>query len=320
MISAKQPTVLVIEDDEDSRTLLEVALTAENFRVLTSSCGHTGLEILAHEAIDLILLDLMLPDIDGFQCCSIMFERLGTQCPPVLVVTGLDDTESVDRIFAFPVTDFIVKPFNLNILIHRISRVLRERELLKQLEMANAKLQEAAQTDSLTGIANRHHFQTVLMKEWGRLLREQKPLGLLLCDLDAFKQYNDRYGHLAGDVCLKEFARIIKNAVNRPTDLVTRYGGEEFIVLLPNTAEEGLATVDFKIRQGLAEAAVPHDSSWVDKYVTYSAGGISAIPQLSLSPDELIDQADNALYKAKARGRNCTIIEPFRSRLSWSVG
>ena len=148
-----------------------------------------------------------------------------------------------------------------------------------------------------------------------RLRREEQPLGILLCDLDAFKQYNDTYGHVAGDTCLKQFATILQSSVHRTTDLVARYGGEEFIVLLPNTSIDGVKTVDTRIRQTMARKVLGHQDSQVDKLVTYSAGGIATIPQADILPKKIIELADAALYDAKARGRNRTLVASYRLNL-----
>lgn len=317
---ADSPTILLIDDDADTRYLFESALAEEGYRVLQAANGLGGLELATKEQVDIVLLDVMLPDIDGFQCCHALHQQLAEDCPPVLMITGLDDEESINRAFAAEVTDFITKPVNIPVLVNRIKRVLRERELVQRLELVNSQLLKVSQTDELTKIANRHHFQTVFHKEWARLAREQKPLAILLCDLDAFKQYNDSYGHLAGDVCLQQFAAVINVSINRATDLAARYGGEEFILLLPNTNVQGLRTVDTRIRQRLAEKALPHGRSWVDPFVTYSAGGVVTLPRSERRPQSLIAQADKALYKAKGRGRNCSVIEPCHSSPTWRIG
>lgn len=311
--------VLIVDDDADARELLEVALTAEGFQVSTASDGKNGLQLVLekYDSIDAVLLDLMMPGVDGIQCCKEMHDRLQENCPPVLMITGLDDDESVGLAFDAQVTDFITKPVNTVVLVNRIRRILRERELVKNLEAANSILTEVSRTDSLTKIANRHYFQTSFSKEWARLARERQPIGLLLCDLDAFKQYNDRYGHVAGDTCLQEFAAILQASVNRATDLVARYGGEEFIMLLPNTDARGVETVDARIRQQLAEKALVHERSQVNEYVTYSAGGIVVIPSTDNRATAVIELADRALYAAKAQGRNCTIVKSYCASSSW---
>jgi len=317
---AKSPTILLIDDDADARFLLETALAEEGCHILQASDGTTGLSLALEAPVDIILLDVMLPDVDGFRCCQILHEQLKENCPPVLMITGLDDEESINRAFEAEVTDFITKPVNVAVLANRIKRVLRERELVQRLETANSKLLRVAQTDSLTQIANRRYFQSMYYKEWARLAREQKPLGVLLCDIDAFKQYNDNHGHLAGDACLQQFARVLDVSVNRATDLVARYGGEEFIVLLPNTGVNGIRTVDTRIRERLAARALSHETSWIDPFVTYSAGGVATIPHLEIHPESLIKQADEALYKAKDRGRNCAVIEPSQTSPTWRIG
>jgi diguanylate cyclase (GGDEF)-like protein len=308
MTNSKSPKVLVVDDDEDARYLLTVALTTAEFQVITANHGQSALAMLEVERPDIILLDLNLPDIDGIELCRLIRDRYLTFPPPILMITGENDDSLVNRAFAAQVTDFITKPVNLTVLKNRIKRVLREQETLKQLENANLKLTKVSQTDSLTKVANRHHFQTIFFQEWARSIREQQSLGLLLCDLDAFKQYNDHHGHLAGDACLQQFAAILKASVNRTTDLVARFGGEEFIILLPNTDTRGVQKIDARIREQLADTAIIHGDSWVDKVLTYSAGGIATIPHQHLSPNDLIALADKALYEAKANGRNCTVM------------
>lgn len=317
---ASLPTILLIDDDADTRHLFKSALVDEGYRVLQAADGLGGLAIALKDRVDIVLLDLMLPDIDGFECCRELHQQLAEACPPVLMITGLDDEASINRAFEAEVTDFITKPVNIPVLINRIKRVLRERELVQRLETVNSQLLKVSQTDSLTKIANRRYFQTVFHKEWARLAREQKPLAILLCDLDAFKQYNDSHGHLAGDACLQQFAMVLEASINRATDMVARYGGEEFIILLPNTDFDGLRTVDERIRQSLAAKALPHESSWVNQFVTYSAGGVMTIPHAERPPESIIAQADAALYTAKARGRNCSVIENNRASRTWHTG
>ncbi|MDB9524419.1 diguanylate cyclase [Oscillatoria sp. CS-180] len=302
------PTVLVVDDDNDSRSFLNIALQAGAFQVLEAATGMGGLSIVMNEVVDIVLLDAVLPDIDGFRCCEIMHQRLRDRCPPVLMITALSDEISVEKAFEAQATDFITKPVHLSVLLHRIKRVLQERQLLRELELANSYLQHISSTDELTGLSNRRFFQANLNKEWKRLVREQTPLGVLLCDLDYFKQYNDAYGHLEGDRCLKQFAAILRSSVERSTDLVARYGGEEFILLLPNTSLEGLKVIDQRIRAQLTRQAIPHYQSPISQIVTYSSGGTAVIPQISRDPTDLIEEADKALYEAKDLGRNRLII------------
>ncbi len=170
-----------------------------------------------------------------------------------------------------------------------------------------SKLLEAdhlALVDDLTQIANRRRLNEYLATEWSRLSREQQPLSLILCDIDCFKAFNDSYGHQAGDQCLRRVAQTIAQAVNRSSDLVARYGGEEFAVVLPNTHEAGAAWVAERVRKSVLDLQIPHDSSPIHSYVTLSLGVATMIPQFAKQVDEIISQADNALYRAKQQGKN----------------
>jgi len=162
----------------------------------------------------------------------------------------------------------------------------------------------------LTGVANRRAFDEYIEIEWKRMLREGTPLSLIVCDIDFFKKYNDRYGHEQGDFCLRDVARIIRQVIQRPGDLVARYGGEEFVVVLPNTPADGAILVAEKICAGVAEACIPHGASDIAPCVTLSLG-VSATEQpkaSSQSPEALFCEADEALYEAKKQGRNRAIL------------
>lgn len=182
------------------------------------------------------------------------------------------------------------------------------RAVQKQLLAANQRLETLAYLDNLTQIPNRRHFDKTLAHEWKRLIRNPNPLALILCDIDYFKRYNDHYGHPAGDHCLKLVATAIAHSLQRPTDTVARYGGEEFVILLPNTNLEGALVIAERIRQVISQLQIPHTASEVATNVTVSLGVASCIPRLDLPCAELITAADQALYQAKAQGRNTCCI------------
>jgi len=189
-------------------------------------------------------------------------------------------------------------------LANQVAIAIEQSQLYRQLAIANQKLQELATTDGLTGIANRRQFDRVLMLEWRRLAREELPLSLIMFDIDFFKPYNDFYGHLGGDDCLRQVAGAIARSAKRAGDLAARYGGEEFAVVLPNTSAEGANIVARKICDGIASLKLPHARSSIGPYVTLSCGIATAIPSSEESPDTLIRSADSALYQAKTEGKN----------------
>ncbi|MEG5000263.1 diguanylate cyclase, partial [Microcoleus sp. B4-D4] len=188
------------------------------------------------------------------------------------------------------------------------SVTIRDITARKQIELAlqdaNQKLEELANLDGLTQVANRRCFNNRLQSEWQRLARENQPLSLILLDVDKFKSYNDYYGHLAGDDCLIRIGQILQKVVRCPTDLAARYGGEEFVLLLPNTDLEGGIKVSQNIQQEIHNLAIPHAQSDVKEIVTVSLGISSLIPTLEVQPDTLVAYADKALYDAKQQGRD----------------
>jgi diguanylate cyclase (GGDEF)-like protein/PAS domain S-box-containing protein len=198
----------------------------------------------------------------------------------------------------------------LKSLATQVAIAIQQSSLFEQLEAANRELQRLACMDGLTQVANRRRFDEYLDAEWRRLAREEKPLSLILCDVDYFKAYNDTYGHLAGDFCLQQIASVLGKVLKRPSDLVARYGGEEFAVIVPNTNTTGGLIVAQAIREGVRELAIPHRASLVSQYVTLSLGIATAVPTLDASPFQLIAAADRALYQAKAEGRDRAIASP----------
>lgn len=314
----KPPLILVVDDEKTLRLVLRRAMEKEGYRVAEAADGNQCLHACQDLVPDMVLLDAMMPQMDGFTCCARLQTLLGDKCPPVLMITALNNQESVDQAFGVGATDYITKPIHWAVLRQRVRRLLytkwamaelrqqieRERLLTEQLEAANQELQRIASSDGLTSIANRRCFDHYLEHEWRRMLREQAPLSLIMCDIDYFKAYNDTYGHLAGDECLKLAANIIRQGARRPGDLVARYGGEEFAVLLPNTPAKGGIHVAELIRASLKAKAIAHAGSQISASVTLSLGVASVIPKSQLSPNQLITEADKALYQAKLFGRD----------------
>lgn len=298
------PLILVVDDDKFTRLQLRQMLQQEGYRVEEVNDGEQCLAAYTRIHPDIILIDAMMPVMDGFTCCTQLQTLPGGDRTPVLMITGLDDQASVDRAFATGAADYVVKPIHWAVLRQRVRRLLQQSHLYKQLEEANQVLQHLAISDSLTRVANRRRFDEYLDQAWRQMARESIPLSLVLCDIDFFKIYNDTYGHQAGDVCLRQVAQAISQTVRRPTDLVARYGGEEFAVILPDTETEGAAQVAEKIRAEVKALEITHAHSQISQYITLSLGVGSTIPGHASSPATLVAAADQALYQAKAEGRD----------------
>lgn len=298
------PLILVADDDKTMRLGLRRAMEQDGYQVLEAHDGDSCLAVFARSRPDVVLLDAIMPTIDGFTCCRRIQEMSGVRRTPVLMITGLEDQESVDQAFSVGAVDYITKPIHWGVLRQRVKRLIQQVKLYQQLETTNLELQRLAAIDGLTQLANRRRFDEYLQQEWQRMLREQSPLSLILCDIDCFKLYNDTYGHQAGDDCLRQVAKVIQNSAKRAIDLSARYGGEEFAVILPNTDQEGAILVAQNIQTELKELRIAHAASKVRDTVTVSLGVSNTIPSVITSPEMLINATDKALYQAKAEGRD----------------
>ncbi len=300
------PLITEILADAGYRDTLSVP-TFERAMAVLSTSKH------AESPVDLVLIDVDLPGIDGIAATTAIKSHHEFDDIPIIVVTNLDDEEVLDRAFAAGASDYIVKPVSevelrarvrsaLRLRREMVKRILREREL----ERLARKLERMSNRDGLTGIANRRCFDDMLIKEWVRNGREDSPIGLLMIDIDHFKHYNDALGHVDGDTCLCSVADCICAAVHRPADLVARYGGEEFAVVLPNTDFAGATAVAENIHANIAKSGLAHPNSAVSCSVTVSIGVAAGLPTTHNTPEHLLQTADRALYQAKQAGRNRT--------------
>lgn len=302
------PLILVVDDDKFTRLQIRQRLQTEGYRVEEVTNGEQCLAAYTHLNPDIILLDAMMPVMDGFTCCAQLRLLPGGERIPVLIITGLEDDASVNWAFEAGATDYITKPIQWPVMLQRVRRLLREVQLSQQLEQANQELQRLASLDSLTQLANRRRFDVYLDQEWKRMARDKMPLSLIMGDVDFFKAYNDAYGHQAGDHCLQQLARAISLAAKRPSDLVARYGGEEFVVVLPNTDSEGALQVANEIQANLKALEIIHANSPASEYVTLSLGVATVIPSQETFAEILIAAADKALYQAKAEGHERIVL------------
>ncbi|RYZ98618.1 MAG: response regulator, partial [Moraxellaceae bacterium] len=244
-----------------------------------------------------------------FETTRLIREWLGGHWIPIIFVTGRNEDESYREGIEAGGDDYLIKPVSSMIIKAKIRAMERIAEMRDQLNQLNAELEALSQLDSLTQIYNRRTFNEMAQQQWLMVTRQQTPISLLMIDVDHFKLFNDHYGHPAGDVCLKKVTQAIRECLHRPFDLLGRYGGEEFIVLLPETDSSGAMRVAQSINKALETLALRHDVSPTHHHVTVSVGGASCTRAISYSLEELIKRADRALYKAKHSGRNRALVD-----------
>ncbi len=320
--------ILIVDDSQSIRLFLERVLNTCGYDNLDFACnGQEAFEMVeskqqSGQEYDLILLDVILPEYNGIDICIKLKSEYNMDEVPIIMVTGKEDEETLKNAFAAGAMDYITKPISIIELKARVNsalrlrravkkRMAREKELEKltlELQNANRKLNKLAAIDGLTGLSNRRFFDKTLKKEAARMAREDKNLGILMVDIDNFKNYNDTYGHQAGDDCLKKVANTISETVYRPGDLAARYGGEEFVVILPDTDREGVYEVSERIRQAIENLNIEHSDSSVADHVTVSVGAAVSEVEENDDGERIVKLADDALYQAKENGRNQTVV------------
>ncbi len=293
----EQPTVLLIDDSVEILRLLQVRLRSEDVNLITASTGMEGIRIAQERAPSLILLDLEMPVMDGFETLRALKDDNRTVNIPVIVISGSDDT--VDKVsgFEFGAIDYVCKPFNLPELRARMRSALRIQQLMSMLE-------KRAQIDGLTGLWNRAYFDQRLEEEVASHLRTGRPFTLVLCDLDNFKKLNDTHGHPAGDAVLQTFAKQLDSTL-RKQDIACRYGGEEFAFLLRETHADQAKTLIDRVRETLEQTRWPRHP---EHRVTASFGVCDHPSGDASLPSCWLETADKALYQAKKMGRNRLIV------------
>ena len=293
-----RPRVLIIDDVPNNIEVLGEALS-QDYDVRFACSGQEGLTIAVADPPDVILLDVVMPEMDGFEVCRRLKDLDDLQNIPVIFVTARDAEEDQGIGLSLGAVDYITKPFNPALVRMRVrnhAESKRRADLLASLAMI----------DGLTHLPNRRRFDEQLELEWKRCQRDSLPLSLLLMDIDDFKGFNDRFGHGEGDTCLQRVADALAKATHRPTDLLARYGGEEFVALLPDTDALGAWQVGERLRVAVEALGIPHAPALTGRVVTLSVGYATRVPdsEAAMTPEALLKAADEQLYVAKRDGRN----------------
>ncbi|MBI3803757.1 MAG: diguanylate cyclase [Nitrospirae bacterium] len=301
--------ILVVDDSAYETKRLKVMLQKAGYEVLVAENGMQGIKMARIDHPDLILLDLVLPDISGREVCRCLKMNTEMQSIPIIILTAR--TEIKDRVAGLDegANDYVIKPFDDAELGARIAAVLREKALRDQLEKKKAEYEELmrkfermAITDPVTGLFNRRRFEEMLAQEFERYRRYDTPLACMMIDVDHFKYINDTYGHDIGDLILKETAQTIQSQI-RGVDTVARYGGDEFAVLLSQQKGDEAMKAALRILKNVRQLRLKEMKK--GERITLSIGIIS-VPDPDLKEmDQIVQCADLALYKAKKQGRNC---------------
>lgn len=289
--------LILIVDDEISNIEIMNAALEDDFDVSFATSGEQAIELAQSLLPDLILLDVMMPDIDGYTVCRELKSNPRLADVPVIFSTGLGGEDAEATGLAAGAIDYIAKPVQPVILKARVRNHIELKRLRDQLA-------QMAVTDALTGLSNRRQLEKVLKAETERLSRTGDWLSFIMLDIDFFKQFNDTYGHPVGDRCIAMVAAALNRAVRRAADISARYGGEEFACILPGASPEAAAAVASDIQAQIRYLGIPHMASPISSYVTVSMGVTSARCRPGMSYDLWIQHADQQLYGSKREGRN----------------
>ncbi len=298
--------ILIVDDEKMNLKVLADLLQHEHSVVLARSGPQALKHAFGANPPDLILLDVMMPEMGGYEVIKQLKDSEQTNNIPVIFVTALDSIEDEELGLKLGAVDYITKPFSPPIVEMRVRNHLR---IVHQYKL----LDHLAYLDGLTEIPNRRRFEDVFPNECLRAIRSKEPLSIAMADVDFFKQYNDQYGHAMGDRALQAIARVLHNSVKRPADLAARYGGEEFVMVFPQTDRSSALLVAERIRSSVEELKIPHICSGVADHITISIGVATANLNTSSQPEFVLETADRNLYTAKQSGRNrvvTSIVKP----------
>lgn len=287
--------VLIVDDSLVQAAQLK-SILEDDYDVTTVHTAAEGLSAASSDEFSLILLDVVMPDMDGFMLLKKLQDELITRHIPVILITSLADIENEQRGLTLGAVDYIVKPFHPLIVKARVNTHIKLYQYRKQVEYQSM-------TDQLTGVANRRKHDRISVLKWQEAVRLKVPFSICMFDIDKFKVYNDTFGHPAGDKVISSVAKTAASFLRRNTDFFARYGGEEFVAFsMGDNAETAFGHLK-KIRQAVEDLHIPHNPS-TSQWVTISIGGVTVIPQMDSSYDAYLKIADTMLYDAKRFGRN----------------
>jgi diguanylate cyclase (GGDEF)-like protein len=327
------PQILIVDDRIENLITLEHLLDQFNVKLVRATSGEEALGHILDHDFALVLLDVRMPGMDGYEVAELMRGNKKTRQIPIIFVTAESSADShIFKGYESGAVDYLVKPLNADIFRSKVGvfielyeqkQALRQKtiefdqklaeleELQQQLEETNEQLLMLSTTDGLTGLINRRKFEEIFSEEWQRASRSETSMSVIMLDIDGFKLYNDTFGHQQGDDCLRNIASTLKEMDLRYLDKVARIGGEEFAVILPETDAKGAMLVAERIRKTIEDLKIPHNEASGNPWVTASFGVSAITPHWKLKPLVLMQTADKALYESKRKGRNCCSEKQF---------
>jgi len=302
--------ILLVDDTKTDQLIMRAYLEELGHEVILGNNGVEAVESYSTNKPDLILMDVIMPEMDGLQAAA-EIRKDTTDWIPIIFLSARVNPEDITIGIEAGGDDYLTKPVNQKVLVAKLKAMQRiaqmRQKLLKvssALEIANKELKMLVNVDGLTGLSNRRNLDRVLKQDMARSMRYKQPLTVMLADVDHFKAFNDHYGHLAGDDCLKKIASALSGVCKRGTDLVARYGGEEFAIILPDTKVENAMMVAEKLRVAVENQNIPHEYSSTSSYCSVSIGVYTKIVEKSDTAESLLHKADEGLYQSKETGRN----------------
>lgn len=302
----KDIRILIVDDSPDFQRLMEIILGKAGYEVFCVKDGHEALAAFEETFFPIVLTDWMMPGMDGVQLCQALRSKESVGYIFIVLLTAKDTKKDIIAGLEAGADDYLSKPVSRAELLARLKTGERILSLEKSLREAHERVRKLAITDTLTGCFNRTYLNERLPKEIKRTTRYGHPLSIILCDIDRFKTINDTYGHQAGDEVLKSFAERISQSLREHIDWVVRYGGEEFLIVLPDTKVHGAMVMAERIRQVIYEKPIQTQEHQLTITSSFGVTGIeSGVANREISMMEFIQVADDYLYQSKQGGRNC---------------